>query len=254
MLTQKERKIEYKREHFAVLRRKRMDQRDSSADILILRILSGAFAAHGCAPTTHGPMPEPTPGLTPEPVTITVPPATPPPITPAPPTAPPWYVPPTPVPPSEKEKAISRAIERGLSQWGMPYSALDCSKLVRYAYVEYDPVFDNVSGYTSSRQMFAYVRGKTEIKTGLEKWEYTAVEEGTFPIIPDGAIIFYGDGKKIHHVGLAYDGEMLDSATEKQDGTPDGVYFPRDQYVSMITSAGKELYVYGYALPREPKK
>ena len=86
------------REHFAVLRRKRMDQRDSSADILILRILSGAFAAHGCAPTTYGPMPEPTPGLTPEPVTITVPPATPPPITPAPPTAPPWYVSPTPSP------------------------------------------------------------------------------------------------------------------------------------------------------------
>ena len=84
MNAQKERKTEYKREHFAVLRRKRMDQRDSSADILILRILSGAFAAHGCAPTTHGPMPEPTPGLTPEPVTITVPPATPPPITPAP--------------------------------------------------------------------------------------------------------------------------------------------------------------------------
>ncbi len=207
-----------------------------------------------CAPkNTPEPTPSPTPNPTPTPLAVTVP--EPPTIpTPAAATFPPGYTLPTPVPPSKAEIAIENAIERGLSKLGTPYGtkngALDCSRFVRYAYVEYDDVFDDVKYYTASWQIYNYVRGKTKDKTGPDKWDYFSIEKGEQPIIPDGAIIFYGDGNRIHHVALAYDGKMIDSSTDKQDGTPDGVYFPREQYVSMTTSAGQELYVYGYALPK----
>ncbi len=124
------------------------------------------------------------------------------------------------------------------------------AKFVRYAYVEYDDVFDNVKYYTASWQIYNYVRGKTKDKIGPDKWDYFSIEKGEQPIIPNGAIIFYGDDKRIHHVALAFDGKMMDSSLEKSDGTPDGAYFPREQYVSMKTDSGQELYVYGYALPK----
>ena len=210
------------------------------------------FFPSSCAPQYS---PEPTPSPTPMNdviyITIPEPPVT---STPVAATFPPGYTLPTPVPPSKAEIAIENAIERGLSKLGTPYGtkngALDCSRFVRYAYVEYDDVFDDVKYYTASWQIYNYVRGKTKDKTGPDKWDYFSIEKGEQPIIPDGAIIFYGDGNRIHHVALAYDGKMIDSSTDKQDGTPDGVYFPREQYVSMTTSAGQELYVYGYALPK----
>ena len=157
--------------------------------------------------------------------------------------------------PTTTPSTTGTAIAEAKTHFSKSYADRDCSKLVRGAYASYDENFKDGSdsGVSSSYQIFDYVQSEA----GGAKWTFTSVNgQNEQPNIPEGAIIFYGYKNRpngswhVRHVALALDrGNMIDSADDKSDGTPDGVYYPRKQYVSM-TQGGHALYVAGYALPK----